>query len=72
VRVTWNAPWNGVKVDQYLVWEHLSYTEYPATTESITIEHQSYQPGATLQIWVRSVYQGKKGAYSDKVDCQLK
>ena len=72
VRVRWEKPWNGVKPDEYLIWEHLAYKEFTSTDASVVLSHRNYNPDSTLELYIRWLKNGVKGSYSEKKKCPLK
>lgn len=72
VLVKWDAPWNGVNPDEYLIWEHIAYQEFTSTVPSITLKHANYKVDTVLEIYVRTLKNGVKSSYSEKKQCTLK
>jgi len=66
--VHWDAPWNGVRVDWYLVWDHVTFKEYKTKETFLRIEHENTQQST---VWVRSETNGIISAYSKKTECKL-
>ena len=74
VRITWKAPWNGVRVEEYNVWEHLAFTETSTKTTFAYLTSPKYVDGADIGVYVRTVSDNgaTKGPYCGKMICTLK